>query len=135
VVTVTAYQLIGVLASAGLGLLVARSPIAARAVAVGRRASSRSSRPARCCGLPWVHETAVGLQFGELVVPLDLGTSRTTAAIAFVVALVTAAVQIYSTWYLASDDRQGIFADQALHREEKGVHDDRGEAFHRLVHE
>jgi len=110
---VTAYLLIGVLAAAGLlGLLVARSPIAARAVAVGASGfvAIVATGAMLRTSMEELHETAVGLQFGELVVPLDLGTSRTTAAIAFVVALVTAAVQIYSTWYLASDDRQGIFA-------------------------
>ena len=109
----TAYLLIGVLAAAGLlGLLVARSPIAARAVAVGASGfvAIVATGAMLRTSMEELHETAVGLQFGELVVPLDLGTSRTTAAIAFVVALVTAAVQIYSTWYLASDDRQGIFA-------------------------
>ena len=109
----TAYLLIGVLAAAGLlGLLVARSPIAARAVAVGASGfvAIVATGAMLRTSVEELHETAVGLQFGEFVVPLDLGTSRTTAAIAFVVALVTAAVQIYSTWYLASDDRQGIFA-------------------------
>ena len=109
----TASLLVGVLAVAALvGLLVARSSVAARATAVG--ASGFVAIVAAGATLrttaDQAYETSFGLQLGGLSVPLDLGTSRTTAAIAFVVALVTAAVQIYSTWYLANDDRYGTFA-------------------------
>ncbi|HPQ74227.1 NADH-quinone oxidoreductase subunit 5 family protein [Phycicoccus elongatus] len=50
------------------------------------------------------------IDLGGLFLPLELGTSRPLAAIAFVVALVSAAVQIYSTWYLRDDDRYPVFA-------------------------
>ncbi|MBK8729458.1 MAG: hypothetical protein IPM00_08735, partial [Tetrasphaera sp.] len=50
------------------------------------------------------------IDLGGLFLPLDLGTSRPLAAISFVVALVSAAVQIYSTWYLRDDDRYPVFA-------------------------
>lgn len=51
-----------------------------------------------------------GLAAGGLEVPLDLVTDPARAALAAVVALVALAVQAYSTWYLAADDRYGQFA-------------------------
>ena len=51
-----------------------------------------------------------GLEAGELTVPLDLVTDPSRAAVAFVVAVVALAVQVYSTWYLADDDRYAAFA-------------------------
>ena len=50
------------------------------------------------------------LAAGELVVPLDLVTDPARSAVAFIVAIVTLAVQVYSTWYLAADDRYASFA-------------------------
>ncbi|NHA68068.1 NADH-quinone oxidoreductase subunit 5 family protein [Phycicoccus flavus] len=51
-----------------------------------------------------------GLRAGALAVPLDLVLDPTRAALATVVVLVALAVQVYSTWYLATDDRYGQFA-------------------------
>jgi len=51
-----------------------------------------------------------GLKAGELAVPLDLVSDPSRAAVAFVVALVALAVQVYSTWYLETDDRYPRFA-------------------------
>ena len=50
------------------------------------------------------------LDAGELRVPLAVVTDPSRAAVAFVVALVALAVQVYSTWYLATDDRYPRFA-------------------------
>ena len=51
-----------------------------------------------------------GLDAGGLDVPLDLVADPARAAVALVVTLVGLAVQVYSTWYLAGDDRSGTFA-------------------------
>lgn len=51
-----------------------------------------------------------GLEAGALAIPLDVTLDPARAAIAAVVALVALAVQVYSTWYLATDDRYGQFA-------------------------
>lgn len=51
-----------------------------------------------------------GLAAGGLSIPLDLAVDPTRSAMAAVVALVVLAVQLYSTWYLATDDRYGQFA-------------------------
>ena len=51
-----------------------------------------------------------GLHAGELLVPLDLVTDHSRVAVAFIVALVALAVQVYSTWYLETDDRYPRFA-------------------------
>jgi NADH-quinone oxidoreductase subunit L len=110
---VTTYLIIATTAVAGLlGLLVWRRPAIARALAIGSSAfvaivaAGAMLRTTQAAVL----ETPFGLSFERLTVPLDLGTSRTVAAVAFVVALVAAAVQVYSTWYLADDDRYGLFA-------------------------
>ena len=50
------------------------------------------------------------LEAGELQVPLDVLHDPTRWALASVVALVVLGVQVYSTWYLASDDRYPRFA-------------------------
>jgi NADH-quinone oxidoreductase subunit L len=50
------------------------------------------------------------LDAGSLEVPLELLSGPTRAALAFVVALVSLAVQVYSAWYLETDDRYGQFA-------------------------
>ena len=51
-----------------------------------------------------------GLRAGEVLVPLDLVTDHSRVAVASVVALVALGVQIYSTWYLETDDRYPRFA-------------------------
>ena len=53
---------------------------------------------------------APGCDAGEVLVPLELVTDRLAVAVAFVVALVALAVQVYSTWYLETDDRYPRFA-------------------------
>ena len=50
------------------------------------------------------------LAAGELDVPLDLLADRTSAVIAFAVALVGLAVQVFSIWYLHDDRRYPVFA-------------------------
>ena len=50
------------------------------------------------------------LDVGDLQVPLGVLNDPTRWAVASVVALVTLAVQVYSTWYLETDDRYPRFA-------------------------
>ena len=50
------------------------------------------------------------LDVGDLHVPLGVLNDPTRWAVASVVALVTLAVQVYSTWYLETDDRYPRFA-------------------------
>ncbi|MGG5259054.1 NADH-quinone oxidoreductase subunit L [Phycicoccus avicenniae] len=57
-----------------------------------------------------VTDLGVDLPVGELDVPLGTITDPARLAIATIVALVATAVQVYSTWYLATDDRYGQFA-------------------------
>ena len=91
-------------------LLTRRWAVVARAGA-GRQRLPSLLAGARCCAsaretISWLPS----IDLGGLFLPLELGTSRPLAAIAFVVALVSAAVQIYSTWYLRDDDRYPVFA-------------------------
>ncbi|MGE9807449.1 NADH-quinone oxidoreductase subunit L [Janibacter sp. G1551] len=51
-----------------------------------------------------------GFTAGDVQLPLDLVVSGPSALVALVVAAVALAVQLYATWYLASDDRYGTFA-------------------------
>lgn len=50
------------------------------------------------------------VRLGALEMPLQLGTGPATAAVAAVVALVAAAVLVFTRWYLADDDRIAQFA-------------------------
>ena len=50
------------------------------------------------------------VRVGEIEMPLQLGAGPATAAVAAVVALVAAAVLVFSRWYLADDDRLAQFA-------------------------
>ena len=94
------------------GLLVGRDRRLSRAVAVGAGAMtllltllagpSRGRRPVRGAG--------PSIRTGELWVPLDVVTDPSRAAVAFIVALVALAVQVYSVWYLVNDDRYPVFA-------------------------
>ena len=55
--------------------------------------------------------TTIGpLPTGDLAVPLHLLTDRTSALVALAVAVVGLAVQLFSVWYLADDDRYPVFA-------------------------
>lgn len=110
----TAQLLVLGFALAGLlGLVVARSAATARALATGVSgflaivAAGGMLREQRPETIDWL---VPGLDLGSVTVPLHLGTSRPTAAVAFVVALVACAVQVYSTWYLRDDDRYPTFA-------------------------
>ncbi|MBR7743244.1 NADH-quinone oxidoreductase subunit L [Phycicoccus sp. BSK3Z-2] len=95
-----------------VGLAVRRDDRIARVVAVGAGAAALF-----VALLGWLvaDDRAMlvagpGLRAGELDVPLDLVVDPPRAAVAAVVALVALAVQVYSTWYLAADDRYGTFA-------------------------
>jgi NADH-quinone oxidoreductase subunit L len=96
-----------------LGLLVRPSVTASRAVAIGASgfvaivAAGGMLRAARPEVIDWV---VPGVDLGSITVPLHLGTSRPLASVAFIVALVAAAVQVYSAWYLRGDDRYSTFA-------------------------
>jgi NADH-quinone oxidoreductase subunit L len=57
-----------------------------------------------------VISTGPGLHAGEVLVPLELVTDHSRVAVVFAVALVALAVQVYSTWYLETDDRYPRFA-------------------------
>lgn len=102
--------LLPVLASLG-GLLLGRDVRLSRALAVGAAGATLL-----LAVVAWAVQgdpvTAAGpaLDAGELAVPLTVVADPTRVAVAFVVALVALAVQVYSTWYLASDDRYPRFA-------------------------
>ncbi len=49
------------------------------------------------------------LEAGEISIPLLLRTEAPVPVIALVVALVGLCVQLYAAWYLAGDDRRGVF--------------------------
>ncbi|HET9020288.1 MAG TPA: proton-conducting transporter membrane subunit [Ornithinibacter sp.] len=97
--------------AAVVGLLVGRDERLSRVVAVGA-----SGVALLLTLLGWalagdpVAAAGPGLDAGELDVPLGLVSDPTRAAVAFVVALVALAVQVYSTWYLETDDRYPRFA-------------------------
>ncbi len=55
-------------------------------------------------------EVLPGLQTGGLTVPLAQQVDGPVALVAFVVALVTFAVQVFAVWYLRTDDRYPVFA-------------------------
>ncbi len=94
------------------GLLVGRDRRLSRAVAVGAGAITllltllawavQGEEPVRGAG--------PSIRTGELWVPLDVVTDPSRAAVAFIVALVALAVQVYSVWYLVDDDRYPVFA-------------------------
>jgi NADH-quinone oxidoreductase subunit L len=100
-------------ALAGLvGLLVRRSPVLARAVAVLTAAGVTV-----LAFTEWVapaNSTEIGtlgtLPVGDVTVPLHLLSDRVAGLVAFVVALVVLAIQVYTTWYLREDARYGQFA-------------------------
>ena len=98
-------------AAAALGLLVRGDDRLARATAL---VSGTFVLLAATVG--WATTSAVvlvagpGLDAGALEVPLELLSGPTRAAVAFVVALVSLAVQVYAAWYLETDDRYGQFA-------------------------
>ncbi|MEO7069185.1 MAG: proton-conducting transporter membrane subunit [Nostocoides sp.] len=96
-----------------VGLLAARSRSAARAVSVGGVAIAlvlaayalltRSDHPPLVSTLPAINT-------GDLRIPLQLQGTGPALLIGAVAALVGLAVQVYSTIYLADDDRYAVFA-------------------------
>jgi NADH-quinone oxidoreductase subunit L len=99
-------------AAAVLGFFVGRDDRLARGVAVGGGALTLLLGVAA-----WVVQdefpvisTGPGLHAGEVLVPLELVTDHSRVAVVFAVALVALAVQVYSTWYLETDDRYPRFA-------------------------
>ena len=98
--------------AAVLGFFVGRDDRLARAVAVGGGGVTLL-----LAVVAWVvqgerpgHLDRPGLHAGEVLVPLELVTDHSRVAVVFVVALVALAVQVYSTWYLETDDRYPRFA-------------------------
>lgn len=97
--------------AAGLGVAVRRDDRFAGALAV-----AGTGVTLLLALVAWISQsgTVVGhlpsLPLGDLQVPLALATDPVRLAVAAVVALVATAVQAYSTWYLAADDRYGQFA-------------------------
>ena len=98
--------------AAVLGVAVGRDDRVARGVAVG--ASSLMLLLAvvgwAVAGRSDVVTVGAALEVGELQVPLEVLHDPTRWALASVVAVVALGVQIYSTWYLATDDRYPRFA-------------------------
>ena len=94
------------------GLAGGRDDRVARGVALGG-----SALTLLLAGVGWavgspseVFSLGSALELGDLRVPLEVVTDPTRWAVAAVVALVTLAVQVYSTWYLEADDRYPRFA-------------------------
>jgi NADH-quinone oxidoreductase subunit L len=94
------------------GLLLGRERRLSRAVAVAAAALTllltliawavQGEEPVRGAG--------PSIKTGELSVPLDVVSDPSRAAVAFIVALVALAVQVYTVWYLVDDDRYPVFA-------------------------
>ncbi len=57
----------------------------------------------------WLAYTSA-LEAGEIAIPLILRTDAPVPVILLVVALVGLCVQLYAAWYLADDDRRGVFS-------------------------
>ncbi len=98
--------------AAVLGFFVGRDDRLARGVAVGGSALTLLLATVAWVmqGESTVTSAGPGLHAGEVLVPLDLVTDHSRVAVAFIVALVALAVQVYSTWYLETDDRYPRFA-------------------------
>ncbi|GAA4407522.1 NADH-quinone oxidoreductase subunit L [Fodinibacter luteus] len=95
-----------------LGLALGRDRRLAQATAVGLGGATLVLAAVgwALAGTGALEAAGPALRAGELEVPLAVATDPTRAAVAFVVALVALAVQVYSTWYLADDDRYPRFA-------------------------
>jgi NADH-quinone oxidoreductase subunit L len=98
--------------AAVIGFFVGRDDRLARWVAVGGGGATLL-----LAVVAWVVQgefpvisTGPGLHAGEVLVPLELVTDHSRVAVVFAVALVALAVQVYSTWYLETDDRYPRFA-------------------------
>lgn len=104
--------------TAVLALLAARSgPVPALVAIAGSAATLLLSVVALAGALPGVGgspfvptaPTGPDLVLGGVELPLSLGLTATSAFLALVVVLVVTLVQTYSAWYLADDDRRGVF--------------------------
>jgi NADH-quinone oxidoreductase subunit L len=99
-----------------VGLLLARrAPATAGLVAVGASLATLVAAVLQEVAVLGGGATAtVGtigpLPVGALAAPLHLLTDRTAGVVALAVAIVGAAVQAFARWYLAEDDRYGVFA-------------------------
>ena len=110
-----AYLLVGipVLASV-LTLALRRTPALAALGATGAALVSvvvsvvgMAVAPNRGEGIVHLREP---FRVGDIEMPLILGSGRSTVAVAAVVAVVAAAVLVFTRWYLADDDRLAQFA-------------------------
>ncbi|MFC7595691.1 NADH-quinone oxidoreductase subunit L [Terrabacter sp. GCM10028922] len=95
-----------------LGLLARRQRSVAAAIAV-----SVSAYVTVLALIQWIApsrtadiETLGRLPLGDLAVPLHLLSDRVSGLVAFVVALVVLAIQVFTAWYLRDDPRYGQFA-------------------------
>ncbi|HET6967714.1 MAG TPA: NADH-quinone oxidoreductase subunit L, partial [Ornithinibacter sp.] len=95
-----------------VGLATGRDDRIARGVAVGASALTLLLALVGWAATddPTVTTLLPALEAGELQVPLEVLHDPTRWALASVVALVVLGVQVYSTWYLGSDDRYPRFA-------------------------
>ena len=95
-----------------VGLGSGRDDRVARVVAVAASALALALALVGWVAGARVHTAAAGsaLDVGELRMPLAVLADPTRWAVASVVALVALAVQVYSVWYLAADDRYPRFA-------------------------
>lgn len=73
-----------------------------RLLTVPDRAEGAGAVPTSPSGIP-------GLSLGEVTIPFDIAVGSRTALIGLVVAAVTLFVLAFATWYLADDDRLGVF--------------------------
>ena len=94
------------------GLAVGRDDRVARGVAVGASALTLLLAAVGWAASGSAAFVTLGpaLDAGGLEVPLELLYDPTRWAVATVVALVAGGVQVYSTWYLETDDRYPVFA-------------------------
>ena len=104
----TAVLTLGIARRGALAAFVAViGSVATLAVAVVALAGA----PAGARGAPFAEDLGTGpaTTLGGIEMPLQLSLSATSAFLALVVVLVTTLVQTYSAWYLADDDRRGVF--------------------------
>jgi NADH-quinone oxidoreductase subunit L len=99
--------------AAAAGLAAQRRVSAARVIAVGAAVLTLLIAVVAFAGGP-SHSGPVallpGLDTGTVNVPLTVRSGALVSAVALVVALVAAAVQVFSVWYLKDDDRYAVFA-------------------------
>ena len=93
------------------GSLAALVAVLGSAVTLVLSVVALAGAPTGARGAPFAEAlgTGPGALLGGIDLPLNLSLSATSAFLVLVVALVTALVQTYSAWYLAADDRRGVF--------------------------